>query len=79
MVTPLKLQAILTTSLFAFEAAGFASCRSLLQSLAGTAGVFGPGVSFSATREGEFVAQYATRGLGLGERPYACVLSMPRS
>lgn len=77
-VTPLKLLAMLTTSLSAFEraeddveAAGFAACRRLLQWLAGTAGVFGPEPRFSPPRDGEFVAQCVARGLGLGDRPDA--------
>jgi citrate synthase len=74
-VTPLKLLTLLATSLSAFEqaeddiqATGLATYRRLLQTLAGTAGVFGPDARFSAPREGEFVAQCIARGLGLGDR-----------
>ncbi len=74
-VTPLKLLSMLTTSLSAFEraeedmqATGFAACRRLLQTLAGTAGVFGPRGKFLPPREGEFIAQSIARGLGFEGR-----------
>ena len=75
-VTPQKLLSIVTTSLSAFESAnedlqatGFAACRRLLQALAGASGVFGRKGRFSPPREGEFIAQCVSRGLGLEDRP----------
>lgn len=77
-ITPLRLLSMLTTSLSAFEqaeedmqTAGPATCRRLLQTLVGTAGVFGPGSRYSAPHEGEFLAQCIARGLGLKKMPDA--------
>lgn len=76
-VTPLKLLQMVTASLSAFERAdeedqsNFSASRRLLQTLAGTAGIFGPLGRFSPPQEGEFIAQCLARGLGLGARKEA--------
>lgn len=78
-LTPLKLISMVTASLSAFERAedddqsSFAGCRRLLQTLAGTAGVFGPNKRFSPPLDGEFISHCLARGLGIGDQEDAVV------